>query len=229
MVVVVGGHGSRLPFPRQPAGVQSTSPSTSSTPPGRAEEDGAAVVEVVEGGPVTAGVEPGPGGAGVVGSSAGFGGVTAGEPGRDVVAVVTLDAVVGVAPPEEGFRSVGRGPLGGEGGRVAGAPLLLSRAAGDAGEDRPNGMAVGGGSASLRPAPVRTPTKNNSEAPRTAAAAFTGGQPSRCQSGGHARAPGVLGRRLDRRREAVADPPHRVDPAGTELAAQRGDVHLDHV
>lgn len=37
----------------------------------------------------------------------------------------------------------------------------------------PSGMAAGGGTASRRPTPVRTPRKNSIDAPSTAAAAFT--------------------------------------------------------
>src|SRR5207247_6631086 len=87
------------------------------------------------------------------------------------------------------------------------------------GFDTPSGIAAGGGIDSRRPAPVSTPRKTRSEAPRTPAAAFTPAPSS-----------GGLGRpRLDRSNEPVAQPPHGVDPAGAELAAQRGDVDLDHV
>jgi hypothetical protein len=50
--------------------------------------------------------------------------------------------------------------------------------AAEAGFATPSGMAAGGGTASRRPAPVTTPRKNRSDAPRTAAAIFTARPPS---------------------------------------------------
>jgi hypothetical protein len=83
-----------------------------------------------------------------------------------VVAVVTVEAVVRVPSRIAGVVAVVRGVRGGDGGRVAGGPPEPS-------DTTPRGMAVGGGSDSRRPTPVSTPRKNSSEAPRTAAAAFT--------------------------------------------------------
>jgi hypothetical protein len=135
-----------------PAGAQSTWPSTCSTPPEPAvvEVVGSTVVAVVAVGcGFVAGLPDGPDPVGAV--------VT--------VVVVTVEAVVGLAPA----RAVVRGVRGGAGDRVPGvsAPLLEP-----AEVATPSGMALGGGTVSRRPMPVRTPRKKSSEAPRTAAAAF---------------------------------------------------------
>jgi hypothetical protein len=157
VVEVVDGQGERWPLPRLPVELQSTWLSTCSTPPGPVVVDVVAAVAGPEAGP---GAGPGPGvvgPAGVVAPPAPAVAVAAGPfcaPGT----VVVVEARAGVG--------VGAGGFAGERPGAAGRAEF-------AGAVTPRGIAAGGGTAPRRPAPVNTPAKNRSEAPRTATAAFT--------------------------------------------------------
>ena len=101
--------------------------------------------------------------------------------GGSVVAVVALVAVGAVAAVVTVVPAVADG-VAGDGTEAA---VVVDRFGASTGDDglevpepagvftAPSGMAAGGGTASRRPTPVRTPRKNSIEAPSTAAAAFT--------------------------------------------------------